>query len=66
VCGETRGRDQADRSRASRIAEYGSQVLRSFEIEFSYERDGQPLPKPGRFQAALDQLADGERGEAGS
>ena len=31
-------------------------VLRSGETEFSYEREVQPLPKLGRFQAALDQL----------
>ncbi len=30
-------------------------VLRSGETEFSYERDVQPLPKLGRFQADLDQ-----------
>ena len=31
-------------------------VLRSGETEFSYEREVQPLPKLGRFQAALDRL----------
>ena len=31
-------------------------VLRSGETEFSYEREVQPLPKLGRFQATLDQL----------
>ena len=31
-------------------------VLRSGETEFSYEREVQPLPKLGRFQAELDQL----------
>ena len=36
-------------------------VLRSGETEFSYERDVQPLPKLGRFQAELDQrLASNE------
>jgi transposase len=31
-------------------------VLRSGETEFSYEREVQPLPKLGRFQAELDRL----------
>ena len=31
-------------------------VLRSGETEFSYERDVQPLPRLGRFQAELDRL----------
>ena len=31
-------------------------VLRSGETEFSYEREVQPLPKLGRFQASLDRL----------
>jgi transposase len=34
-------------------------VLRSGETEFSYEREVQPLPKLGRFQAALDELLTG-------
>ena len=29
-------------------------VLRSGETEFNYEREVQPLPKLGRFQAELD------------
>jgi hypothetical protein len=31
-------------------------VLRSGETAFSYEREVQPLPKLGRFQAELDRL----------
>ena len=39
-------------------------VLRSGETSFEYERTVQPRPKLGRWTADLDELLDGQRGQA--